>query len=107
MKELLTSLKCNVHNEDLRAIILSAEGNVFSAGHNLKELTEETGKDFHAKVFQAASDLMIEIKDSPVPIIAKVDGLAAAAGCQLIAACDLVICTEKSTFSTPGYDFLH
>lgn len=102
MKELQTGIKRNIQNEDLRAIVLSAQGPVFSAGHNLKELTSEKGQEFHRKVFEAASNLMITIKKSPVPIIAKVDGLAAAAGCQLVAACDLLICTKHSTFSTPG-----
>lgn len=103
MNELVTQIKRNKQNEDLRCIVLSAIGStVFSAGHNLKELTHETGRDFHRRVFETATELMLEIRESPVPIIAKVDGLAAAAGCQLIAACDLVVCTERSTFSTPG-----
>lgn len=56
----------------------------------------------HEEVFHLASKLMNSIIDSPVPIIARVDGLAAAAGCQLVAQCDLALCTEKSSFSTPG-----
>lgn len=103
MIELIMQIKCNKQNEDMRCIVLSANGpSVFSAGHNLKELTSETGDKFHRRVFETATELMMEIRQSPVPIIAKVDGLAAAAGCQLIAACDLVVCTERSTFSTPG-----
>lgn len=103
MTELVTQIKRNKQNEDLRCILLSAIGStVFSAGHNLKELTNEMGPEFHRRIFEKATELMIEIRESPVPIIAKVDGLAAAAGCQLIAACDLVVCTERSTFSTPG-----
>lgn len=103
MTDLVTQIKRNKQNEDLRCIVLSANGqSVFSAGHNLKELTNETGRDFHRRVFETATELMLEIRESPVPIIAKVDGLAAAAGCQLIAACDLVVCTERSSFSTPG-----
>lgn len=76
---------------------------MFSAGHNLKELTEDIGSEFHQKVFAKASELMLEIIRSPVPVIAKVDGLAAAAGCQLVATCDMVVCSDKSSFSTPGY----
>lgn len=67
--------------------------------------TEEKGPEFHKQVFQRASDLMIQIMKSPVPILAKVDGLAAAAGCQLVATCDIAICTERSSFSTPGANF--
>jgi enoyl-CoA hydratase/carnithine racemase len=55
-----------------------------------------------AKVFEMASSLMAALRKSPVPIVAAVNGLAAASGCQLVAACDIVICTEKSSFSTPG-----
>lgn len=102
MRELLAALKRNWLNEELRVIVLSAEGPVFSAGHNLKELTRETGEQFHRRVFETATELMIAIRDAPVPVIARVDGLAAAAGCQLVAACDLAVCTEQSTFSTPG-----
>lgn len=103
MTQLLTDIKRNQNDENLRVIVLSANGSVFSAGHNLKELSTETGSNFHRKVFEKASQLMLEIVQAPVPIIAKVDGLAAAAGCQLIATCDIVACSEKSTFSTPGY----
>lgn len=103
MSELITQIKRNKQNEELRCIVLSADGSsVFSAGHNLKELTTDTGREFHQQVFRKATELMMQIRESPVPIIAKVDGLAAAAGCQLIAACDLVVCTERSSFSTPG-----
>lgn len=103
MTELITQIKRNKQNEDLRCIVLSATGpSVFSAGHNLKELTNETGREFHRRVFETATELMLEMRESPVPIIGKVDGLAAAAGCQLIAACDIVMCTTRSTFSTPG-----
>jgi enoyl-CoA hydratase/carnithine racemase len=89
-------------DKSLRCIVISSSGNVFSSGHNLKELTEESGSEFHKRVFQRCSDLMMEIIKSPVPVLAKVDGLAAAAGCQLVATCDIAICTERSSFSTPG-----
>lgn len=90
-------------NNDLRCIVLSAEGPIFSAGHNLKEFTEAVGTDAHKEVFSRASALMLSILNAPVPVIAKIDGLAAAAGCQLAATCDLVICSDRSSFSTPGW----
>lgn len=102
MSELLTNLRRNKQNEDLRCIVLSATGSVFSAGHNLKEFAMDKGQGLHRQVFEKATELMLEIIQSPVPIIAKVNGLSAAAGCQLVATCDLVICTKKSSFSTPG-----
>ncbi|KAJ8915109.1 hypothetical protein NQ315_000361 [Exocentrus adspersus] len=105
MHNLITHINEGRCNEELRVIVLAAEGPVFSAGHNLKELAPEAGKAQHQQVFKLASDLMYSIIDSPVPVIAQVDGLAAAAGCQLVAQCDIVVCTENSKFSTPGANF--
>ncbi|KAG7209278.1 hypothetical protein KM043_015394 [Ampulex compressa] len=102
LKALLESIKKDEDNKELRSIVLAAApGKVFSAGHNLKELTAKEEK-LHKTVFETCSELMRTITHSPVPVIASVDGLAAAAGCQLVAACDIVVCTERSTFSTPG-----
>lgn len=102
ISELLTNLRRNKQSENLRCIVLSATGSVFSAGHNLKEFAMDKGQGLHRQVFEKATELMLEIIQSPVPIIAKVNGLSAAAGCQLVATCDLVICTKNSSFSTPG-----
>ncbi|CAL4205431.1 unnamed protein product [Meganyctiphanes norvegica] len=87
---------------DLRCIILCAAGKVFSAGHNLKELTSADGRSHHQIVFDNCSSMMLKIQQLPVPVIAKVNGIAAAAGCQLVASCDIVVATENSSFSTPG-----
>jgi len=87
---------------DVRCILLSAEGNVFSAGHNLKELTEERGKTHHKTVFATCTRFMELLIQCPIPIVAKVDGVAAAAGCQLVAMCDIVMASSRSSFSTPG-----
>ncbi|XP_065087633.1 enoyl-CoA hydratase domain-containing protein 3, mitochondrial [Ochlerotatus camptorhynchus] len=95
----------NQHNQTVRCFVLSAKGHVFSAGHNLKELTVERGSDFHKQVFAKCSELIGVILGAPVPVIARVDGLAAAAGCQLVASCDMVVCSDKSCFSTPGANF--
>lgn len=102
MSELLKNLRRNKQDENLRCIVLSAAGPVFSAGHNLKEFAMEKGQPLHRQIFEKATELMLELIQSPVPIIAKVNGLSAAAGCQLVASCDLVICTKNSSFSTPG-----
>ncbi|XP_011688066.1 PREDICTED: enoyl-CoA hydratase domain-containing protein 3, mitochondrial [Wasmannia auropunctata] len=102
LKTLVREIKRDEDNKDLRSIVLtSAHGKVFSAGHNLKELTVANAKS-HKDVFEICSELMRAISQSPVPVIAAVDGLAAAAGCQLVAACDIAVCTERSSFSTPG-----
>lgn len=75
---------------------------MFSSGHDLKELTSTQGRDYHSRVFQTCSEVMSLIQDIPVPVIAMVDGVATAAGCQLVASCDIAIATEKSSFATPG-----
>ncbi|XP_061108793.1 enoyl-CoA hydratase domain-containing protein 3, mitochondrial isoform X2 [Conger conger] len=103
---MLTSLRsdilADIDSDDLRVIIISAEGPVFSSGHDLKELTSAQGREYHSKVFQVCSEVMTLIQDVPVPVIAKVNGVATAAGCQLVASCDIAVATEKSTFATPG-----
>ncbi|XP_076862991.1 enoyl-CoA hydratase domain-containing protein 3, mitochondrial [Brachyhypopomus gauderio] len=103
---MLTSLRedilTDVDNVDLRVIIISARGPVFSSGHDLKELTSSHGRDHHTSVFRACSEVMTLIQDLPVPVIAMVNGIATAAGCQLVASCDIAVATEKSTFATPG-----
>ncbi|CAL1676781.1 unnamed protein product [Lasius platythorax] len=102
LKILVSEIKRDEDNKDLRSILLTSDpGKVFSAGHNLKELTATNAKS-HKDVFETCAELMRAISQSPVPVIAAVDGLAAAAGCQLIAACDIAVCTERSSFSTPG-----
>ncbi|CAG4952135.1 unnamed protein product [Colias eurytheme] len=105
MSNLIEALNHNNNEQSLRAIVLSANGNVFSAGHNLKELQQSTGIDQHKLVFNKASELMTSIIKSPVPVIAKVNGFAAAAGCQLVATCDMIVCSQNSKFSTPGANF--
>lgn len=86
----------------IKAVVIGHEGPVFSSGHDLKELTAERGTDFHAQVFNLCSEVMKLVQDVPIPVIAKVDGLATAAGCQLVASCDIAIATEHSKFATPG-----
>lgn len=102
MNEMLANIREDRSNKNLRCIIISANGPVFSAGHNLKEFAADSGEELHRKIFEKASELMLEIVQNAVPVLSKVDGLAAAAGCQLIASCDIVVATNKSTFSTPG-----
>lgn len=102
LKLLLENIKRDESNNNLRSIVIkSGVKNIFSAGHNLKELTNSDEK-LHKEIFETCSELMRAITQSPVPIIAAVDGLATAAGCQLVTTCDIAVCTEKSIFSTPG-----
>ncbi|MEE6512940.1 hypothetical protein FKM82_020286 [Ascaphus truei] len=92
----------DVDDVKLRVIVIAAEGPVFSSGHNLKELTAAQGKDYHAEVFRTCAKLMTSIQTISVPVIAQVNGLATAAGCQLVASCDIAVASEKSRFATPG-----
>ncbi|XP_053572438.1 enoyl-CoA hydratase domain-containing protein 3, mitochondrial [Bombina bombina] len=91
-----------VNDRHLRVIIIAAEGPVFSSGHNLKELTPAHGKDHHAEVFNTCAKLMTTIQSLPVPVIAQVHGLATAAGCQLVASCDVAVASDSARFATPG-----
>lgn len=99
MNEILANIRGDKLNKNLRCIVISA---IFSAGHNLKEFTAESGQELHRETSEKATELMLELVQNAVPVISMVDVLAAAAGCQLIASCDIVVATNKSTFSTPG-----
>jgi len=102
MERLTMDLSRAGQDTEVRAIVLRGEGKVFSAGHNLKEMTVETGYDYHKKIFDTCEEMMRLVGKVPVPVIGVVTGLAAAAGCQLIASCDLVVATPQAQFSTPG-----
>jgi enoyl-CoA hydratase/carnithine racemase len=94
-------------DKSVRVIILAASGKVFCAGHDLKEITAhraepDRGKAFFEKTFAACATLMQTIVRHPKPVIAEVDGLATAAGLQLVASCDLAIASHEASFCTPG-----
>ncbi|TKT69081.1 enoyl-CoA hydratase [Aquamicrobium sp. LC103] len=91
----------------IRVIVLAAEGKVFCAGHDLKELTAhrgdvDRGRAFYERTMTECSRLMQTIVRHPKPVIAEIDGTASAAGCQLVASCDLAIATDQASFATPG-----
>ncbi|XP_048355493.1 enoyl-CoA hydratase domain-containing protein 3, mitochondrial [Sphaerodactylus townsendi] len=102
LKSLHKDLLREIDSTDLRVIIISGEGPVFSSGHDLKELSHETGGKYHQEVFETCAEVMTLLPKLPVPIIAKVNGLATAAGCQLVASCDIAVASEESKFATPG-----
>ncbi len=107
MEALLAELAAAAEDPDVRVVVLSAAGKLFSAGHDLKEMTAhradpDRGRGFFEKTMRLCADLMLAITHLPKPVIAEVDGLATAAGCQLVASCDLAICTDTSAFCTPG-----
>ena len=91
----------------VRAVVLAARGSVFSAGHDLKELTAhrseaDGGRGYTQHIMQICSAMMLSILRLPQPVIAAVEGTATAAGCQLVATCDLAVTSSAAKFSTPG-----
>ncbi|XP_033108414.1 enoyl-CoA hydratase domain-containing protein 3, mitochondrial-like isoform X2 [Anneissia japonica] len=102
LNSLKTDLLDDVENDQLRVIVLTSSGPVFCSGHDLKELTSKEGRDYHTQVFERCSEVMMLIQDLPVPVIAQVQGLATAAGCQLVASCDIAVAADNSRFATPG-----
>jgi enoyl-CoA hydratase/carnithine racemase len=93
--------------EAIRAIVITGAGSAFCSGHDLKELTahrndRDRGRAFFAKTMAACSDMMLAVVRSPKPVIAAVNGIATAAGCQLVASCDLAVAAEDARFATPG-----
>lgn len=94
-------------DRDVRVVVIAAHGPAFSSGHNLKQLTAhradaDGGAAYFAQLFQACARLMTTIVRLPKPVIAEVQGLASAAGCQLVASCDLAYASENASFCTPG-----
>ena len=107
MSNMQSSLDESIKTKQVRVIIISAEGPTFSAGHDLKELTKERqnsdkGKSYYKKIMTKCSNLMQSIVNNPKPVIAEINGTATAAGCQLVASCDLAYASDKSKFATPG-----
>ena len=86
---------------DVRVVILGAAGPAFCAGHDLGEMVER-GLDDYREVFATCTRMMTAIHELPQPVIASVQGIATAAGCQLVAACDLAVCSSQAKFATPG-----
>ena len=92
---------------DVRVIVLAANGPAFCAGHDLKELNEhradaDGGRQFYSDTMRQCSDMMQSIVRCPKPVIARVHGIATAAGCQLVASCDLAVAADTARFATPG-----
>ena len=110
-EEMMTALEDKIKSLSLdkrvKVIIIDAIGSIFSSGHNLKEITnarqnDDKGETYFKNLFDQCSQLMQLIVNCPKPIIAEVDGIATAAGCQLVASCDLAISSSEARFATPG-----
>jgi enoyl-CoA hydratase/carnithine racemase len=100
----------DIHDDAaVRAVVIAANGSAFSAGHDMKELTArradaDRGRAYFAQMMAACSAMMQAIVQLPKPVVAAVQGVATAAGCQLVASCDLAVGSESATFATPGVD---
>jgi enoyl-CoA hydratase/carnithine racemase len=101
MLELIDCLDEIQVDTGIRAVILAAAGKVFSSGHDLSEMVGRTVNDYR-RIFDVCTELMTKIQSIPQPVIAQVQGIATAAGCQLVATCDLAIASEQAQFATPG-----
>jgi enoyl-CoA hydratase/carnithine racemase len=101
MQELIDCLSEIGSRRDLRAVILAANGTVFSAGHDLSEMVGRDVSEYR-RLFDVCTELMEKLQSIPQPVIAEVQGIATAAGCQLVATCDLAIASEDAAFATPG-----
>jgi enoyl-CoA hydratase/carnithine racemase len=101
MLELISCLNHIGQSGEFRAVILAASGKVFCSGHDLSEMTGRNINEYR-RIFDVCSELMLKIQSIPQPVIAEVQGVATAAGCQLVATCDLAIASEDAWFATPG-----
>tara|TARA_R110002073_G_scaffold183836_4_gene342110 strand:- start:376 stop:1191 length:816 start_codon:yes stop_codon:yes gene_type:complete len=107
MAALTEEMNAVAEDPSVRVVVLAANGPVFSAGHDLKELTaarqkEDRGRTYYQDIMKRCSTMMLSILQNPKPVIAKVHGTATAAGCQLVATCDLAIAADDAHFATPG-----
>ena len=109
MEALQAKLDAARDDDSIRVAVIAGSGKLFSAGHDLKEMTAhrrdtDGGRAFFEQAFATCSRLMRSIIDLPKPVIAEVDGIATAAGCQLVATCDLAIASDRSRFGVNGID---
>tara|TARA_B110000971_G_C19834097_1_gene419414 strand:+ start:32 stop:817 length:786 start_codon:yes stop_codon:yes gene_type:complete len=102
LRDLIIAFKKLDDDKKIKVIIIEGSGKGFSAGHNLKEVKGLKKKAKYQKLFNLCSKLMLQIVEGKKPVIAKVHGAAFAAGCQLVASCDLAFSTNDATFATPG-----
>ena len=107
--ELHGALKDIHDDKKVRALVIAANGPAFSAGHDMKELTArrsdaDRGRAYFAQIMNACSAMMQAVVHLPKPVVAAVQGVATAAGCQLVASCDLAVASEAASFATPGVD---
>lgn len=105
-QELLTALQHELdrlaQDSGLRAVVIAASGKAFCAGHDLKQMRAQPGLEYYQELFAQCTRMMLSLQSLPVPVIAKVQGVAAAAGCQLVAQCDLAVAASTARFAVSG-----
>ena len=105
-KDMLTALQAELDaiasNESVRVVVIAGAGKAFCAGHDLKEMRSNHSKEFMQALFKQCADLMLTITRLPQPVIARVHGIATAAGCQLVSMCDLAVAADVARFAVSG-----
>jgi enoyl-CoA hydratase/carnithine racemase len=108
-EELLAGLQMEferiAQDTSVRVVVLAAAGKAFCAGHDLRQMRAEPSLDYYQKLFRQCSDMMMALQQLPVPVIARVQGMATAAGCQLVAMCDLAVAARDARFAVSGVNF--
>ena len=102
---LQTELDAIAKDNTVRLVVLAAKGKAFCAGHDLKQMRASPSAAYYKKLFDQCSKMMLTIQQMPQPVIARVQGIAAAAGCQLVAMCDLAVASSDSTFAVSGINY--
>jgi enoyl-CoA hydratase/carnithine racemase len=102
LAELQRELDTMGSDESVRLVVIAAEGKAFCAGHDLKEMRSDPSPEYCERLFAQCSEMMLTIQRLPVPVIARVQGIATAAGCQLVAMCDLAVASSTARFAVSG-----
>jgi enoyl-CoA hydratase/carnithine racemase len=102
LAQLQRELDAIASDESMRVVVIAAEGKAFCAGHDLKEMRADPSMKYYERLFAQCSEMMLSIQRLPVPVIARVQGIATAAGCQLVAMCDLAVASSTARFAVSG-----
>ncbi|MDO6564946.1 enoyl-CoA hydratase [Amphritea sp. 1_MG-2023] len=102
MTALIAELDAIAEDQSVRVVVISGSGRGFCSGHDLKQMLSEGEEDYYQCTFETCSELMQRVVNLPIPVMAQVHGVATAAGCQLVASCDLAIASDNARFATPG-----
>jgi enoyl-CoA hydratase/carnithine racemase len=102
LAQLQRELDAIASGESMRVVVIAAEGKAFCAGHDLKEMRADPSMKYYERLFAQCSEMMLSIQRLPVPVIARVQGIATAAGCQLVAMCDLAVASSTAKFAVSG-----